>query len=202
MKSRTTRAEQREETRERILAAARDAFSELGFKAASTRDIAARANTTQGLITYHFRTKEELWKAAVGGIFELLEQKLGARLASIQEKDPREFAREVIREYVRFTAAHPELFRLMVEQGKHDDARTRWLVKTHLRPMYENVFRDGLWAGKRNVALAPHLHYALAGAGSLPFAIAPEVRRLWGLEPSKKDFVEAHADVVAELLVP
>lgn len=199
----TTRAQQREDTRERIIEAAREAFAEFGFKAASTRDIAARANTTQGLITYHFRTKDELWKAAVGGIFELLKVKLADSFASIDSDDPRAAAREGIREYVRFAAAHPELFRIMTEQGKRDDARTRWLVRTHLRPMFEHFRREGPLVGMDyDKSLAAHVHYALAGAASVVFAVAPEVRRMAGVDPAKKDFVEAHADFVANLLVP
>lgn len=199
----TTRAEQREDTRERIVEAAREAFAEHGFRAASTRDIAARARTTQGLVTYHFRTKDELWRAAAGGIFELLKTKLGERLASLDFDDPRDLARESIREYVRFTADHPELFRMMVEQGKHADARGRWLVDNHIKPMFESFERDGPWFTlKFDKALLPHAHYVLAGAASLVFAVAPEVRRLTGVDPTKKKFVEDHAEFVARLLVP
>lgn len=199
----TSRAEQREDTRERILRAAREVFSKHGFKAASTRDIAARAKTTQGLITYHFRTKDELWRAAVAGIFELLQTKLGERMAQLDSSDPRSFAREAVREYVRFAAAHPELFRLMIEQGKHDDARARWLVETQLKPGYESFVKEGLWAGMDyDEAFAPHMHYVLAGAASLVFAVSPEARRLIGVDPTKKKFVEAHADFLAKLLVP
>ena len=65
-----SRAAQREETHERIVVAAAKAFSEKGFRAASTRDIAARAGVNQGLITYYFKSKQELWKAAAGRIFD------------------------------------------------------------------------------------------------------------------------------------
>jgi hypothetical protein len=42
----------------------------------------------------------------------------------------------------------------------------------------------------------------LAGAGSLIFAVAPECRRLTGLDPLRDAAVEAHAEFVARLLVP
>lgn len=199
-----TRAQQREDTRERIINAAREAFAEYGFKAASTRDIAARASTTQGLITYHFKTKDELWRAAVGETFAMLRDKLLALPNAIETDDPKELAREGIREYVRFAAERPELFRLMVEQGKHADERMRWLVDTHLKPMYEAHFMPGRpWPGTAyDESLRPHLHYILAGAGSVIFAVAPECQRLTGLDPRKKQAVEAHADLVARLLVP
>ena len=176
-----TRAAQREETRARILEAAVECFSEHGFRGASTREIARRAGTNQGLITYHFRSKAALWKAAVDEIFAPLR------------------ARESIRDYVRFAAAHPELFRLMVAEGTSDDARMQWLVDAHLKPLYDGL--PGFGPGERG-ALKPHAFYALAGAGSLIFAVTPECRRLTGLDPAREAAIETHADFVARLLVP
>jgi TetR/AcrR family transcriptional regulator len=194
-----TRAEQREETRERIIQAAQDCFSGLGFRGASTREIARRAGTNQGLITYHFKTKDDLWRAAANRIFKRLRTSLAERAAAVTSDDPRERTREEIREYVRFAAAHPELFRVMVEEGKSDDARMQWLVDTHLRHLYEGIPE---FATGTNGALGPHLFYVLAGAASLMFAVAPECRRLTGLDPTNEDVVEAHANLVARLMVP
>jgi TetR/AcrR family transcriptional regulator len=199
----TTRAEQREETRRLIIAAAGQAFSERGFRAASTRDIATRAGVNQGLITYHFRSKERLWKATLNLIFEELAGTL-RELADISDSaDPRERGREAIRRYVRFAAAHPELFRLMVEEGKQSDARLRWLVDTHLKPFYagfERLVAAHSFGFDR--AMLPHAFYTLAGAGSMIFAIRPECRRLTGVDPAGKQVIEAHAEFVARLLVP
>jgi AcrR family transcriptional regulator len=198
-----SRAQQRSDTRERIVGAALDAFAELGFRGASTREIAQRADANQGLITYHFRTKDALWRAAAGRIFGRLRASLGERLASLEPGDPRDFAREAIREYVRFSAAHPELFRLMVDEGKSDDERMQWLVDNHLRPLYEAFCRFNEPLGtQRDDSLLPHAYYVLAGAASVIFAIAPECQRLTGLDPQSPGAIEAHADFVARLLVP
>jgi len=198
------RSEQRERTRSRIVAAAAQAFSELGFHGASTREIAQRADANQGLITYHFRSKEDLWRAAANEIFEQLRMRLFARLAELASEDPRERLRESIREYVRFAAAHPELFQLMVEEGKRGEERMRWLVETHLRPIYERAFgdRDGLFRQVFAPELLPHVYYTLAGAGSLIFALEPECRQLTGLDPTSQSAIETHATFVANLLVP
>lgn len=195
----TTRARQREETRERIVEAALACFSELGFRGASTREIARRAGTNQGLITYHFRSKDELWRAAADRIFQRLRATLAERLGGEAAHDPRSQAREGVREYVRFAAAHPELFRLMVDEGKSTEERMEWLVDTHLKPLYEGI--PG-FAAAADPKLKPHAYYVLAGAGSVIFAVAPECRRLTGLDPSQKQAVETHAEFLARLLVP
>jgi AcrR family transcriptional regulator len=197
------RARQREETRKRIIDAAARAFSERGFRGASTREIAARAGVNQGLITYHFRSKERLWKAALDRIFEELAGTLQGLMDPGDSADPRERGREVVRRYVRFAAAHPELFRLMVEEGKLPDARLRWLVDKHLKPLYAGFERlvKGFSPGF-DPALLPHAFYTLSGAGSMIFAVRPECRRLTGVDPADGQVVEAHAEFVARLLVP
>jgi AcrR family transcriptional regulator len=197
-----SRAAQREDTRNRIVVAAAKAFSEKGFRAASTRDIATRAGVNQGLITYYFQSKQELWKAAAGHIFDQLGEVLQQPLEKIDAADRRARARERIREYVRFVAAHPELFRLMVEEGKQGDARMRWLVDSHMKPFYERFRRIAGRTLGVNRAFLPHAFYVLAGGASLMFAVAPECRRLTGLDPNANDAVEAHAEFIARLLVP
>jgi AcrR family transcriptional regulator len=197
------RAEQRDATRERIVEAALEAFAELGFLGASTRDIAKRAGSNQGLITYHFRSKDQLWRAAVDRIIGRLAKGLAEQLADLAAEDPRERIREGIRVYVRFVAANPELFRLMVDEGKNSAPRMRWLVDTHLKPMYQQFLGPrGVRIGGLDEAALPHAYYVMAGAGSLIFAVAPECRRLTGLDPATPAAIEAHADFVARMLVP
>lgn len=198
----TVRQRQREATRERILEAAVETFAEQGFLGASTREIARRAGTNQGLITYHFQSKDELWRAAVDSIFERLGSPLAERLDALELADPRERAREAIRQYVRFAAAHPELFRIMVDEGRVADDRMKWLVDAHLRPRFEAISGGLIDVVGIEKSLVPHAFYALAGAASLMFAVAPECRRLTGLDPRTAQAVETHADYVARLLVP
>jgi TetR/AcrR family transcriptional regulator len=63
------RTKQREETRNKIIKAAISAISESGFDGTSTRAIANRAEVSQGLLSYHFKTKELLWRAAADYLF-------------------------------------------------------------------------------------------------------------------------------------
>jgi len=198
----TVRQRQREATRERILEASVETFAEKGFLGASTREIARRAGTNQGLITYHFKSKDELWRAAANSIFERLGSQLAERLDALELADPRERAREAIRQYVRFAAAHPELFRIMVDEGRVADDRMKWLVDAHLRPRFEAISKGLIEIVGIDESLVPHAFYVLAGAASLMFAVAPECRRVTGLDPRTAQAVETHADYVARLLVP
>ncbi len=198
----TTRDLQREETRERISKAAREAFAEKGFLGASTREIARRANANQGLITYHFHTKEDLWRAAVDSMFNELGDRLTSHMQAVGETIRHQDARAAIREYVYFVAKYPELFHLMVDEGRVDDERLQWLVDTHIKPRYESIAAGLLKVGGLDEAYLPHAFYALAGAASLIFAVAPECRRLTDLDPATEEAIERHAEFLAYLFIP
>ncbi len=193
-----TRAQQREETRHLIIEAAVQVFSDKGFHGASTREIAAQAGVNQGLLTYHFKNKDELWRAAADRIFVELRSLIEARRDELEGERPRDIVREVTKTYVRYAAACPELFRFMMEEGKHPGDRMRWLVDKHLKPVYEEFFQRA----DIPEALRPHVMYTLAGAASLIFAVAPECKRLTGLNPMSKQAIETHADYVTNLLLP
>lgn len=198
----TTRDLQREETRERILVAARETFAEKGFLGASTREIARRANANQGLITYHFHTKKDLWRAAVDSIFNELGDRLTAHMSAVGSTVKREDARAAIREYVRFVAKYPELFHLMVDEGRVDDERLAWLVDRHIKPRYESIATNLLKVVGLDEAFLPHAFYALAGSASLIFAVAPECQRLTGLDPTTEEAIERHAEFLSYLFIP
>ncbi|MGE2691944.1 TetR/AcrR family transcriptional regulator [Mycolicibacterium pulveris] len=53
------------ETRERIIKAAREVFSELGYDAATFQAIAIRADLTRPAINHYFASKQVLWREVV-----------------------------------------------------------------------------------------------------------------------------------------
>lgn len=59
-----------DETRERLLRAAAELISELGWGAVTTRAVATRAGLPHGAVSYHFRGKQELLTEAALHVFE------------------------------------------------------------------------------------------------------------------------------------
>jgi TetR/AcrR family transcriptional regulator len=180
-----------------------DLFSELSFDGARTRDIAARAGVTQPLLNYHFRSKDELWRSAVDRLFATLNGVLTDRVEGLRGVDELTVARLMVREFVFFSAAHPQLHRIITQECKTDGPRMDWLVDHHVRPLYEmtTALLTGLGEqGHVPDIPAPHLYYILTGAASTMFVLGPEVRRLAGIDPQDPDVIEAHADAVTRLL--
>jgi AcrR family transcriptional regulator len=62
--ARPTRAQQRRQTEERILAAARQMFAELGYDRTTIRAVATAAGVDAGLVMHYFGTKDELFSRA------------------------------------------------------------------------------------------------------------------------------------------
>ncbi|HEY1827613.1 MAG TPA: TetR/AcrR family transcriptional regulator [Acidimicrobiales bacterium] len=192
-----------EATRERIVAAAIDLFSERSFDGATTRDIAARAGVTQPLLTYHFHSKEELWQAAVDALFDRLHDTLDDRTRGLRGVDHVTSAKLLVREFITFSARNPQLHRIITQESKADGTRMDYLVDRHVRPIYERtvaLFEALASEGAVPNIPGPHLYYILTGAGPTMFVLAPECRRLSSLDPAADDVIEAHADAVCLLL--
>jgi TetR/AcrR family transcriptional regulator len=199
---RTTRPSA-DSTRERILDAALDVFAERAFDGASTREIALRSGVTQPLLNYHFSTKVELWRAAVDRLFALLTSTLSTRIEGLRGVDEVTATRLIMREFVYFSARHPELHRIITGECKTDTPRMDWMVERHIRPLYEDtVARFAHLTEQGHIPSIPpaHLYYILTGAGPTMFVLGPECRRLTGLDPTSEEVVEAHADAVITLL--
>lgn len=190
-------------TRDRIVRAATDLFSERSFDGASTREIAAKAGVTQPLLNYHFRSKEELWQAAVDSLFARLNRTLDERTAGLRGVDEVTRAQLLVREFVTFSARYPQLHRIITQESKADGPRMDYLVDRHVRPIYQTtteLFESLARTGAVPPIAPAHLYYILTGAGPTMFVLAPECRRLSGLDPSDEAVIEAHADAVCLLL--
>src|SRR4029450_1041600 len=118
----------------RSLAAALDLFSERSFEGATTREIAARAGVTQPLLNYHFSSKEELWRAAVDSLFETLNRARAARIEGLRGVDEATVVRLIVRDFIDFSARHPQLHRIMTQECQTDGPRIDWLVASDIAP--------------------------------------------------------------------
>ena len=79
-----------------------------------------------------------------------------------------------------------------------------WLVERHVRPLYDATVELFARSDRAEAQLpaipAPHLYYILTGAGPTMFVLAPECRRLSGIDPDDPNVIEAHADAVLPVL--
>jgi TetR/AcrR family transcriptional regulator len=193
------------ETRDRLVEAALQEFATHGFEGATTREIARRAGVALAALPYHFTTKEALWRAAADRIFALLSETFRARFSGLEGVDLTTRLRLILRDFVRFAAAHPELHRFMIQEGMRESARLSWLVETHVRPMYDAV-RAMIEAAQRE-GMAPigrpeHMHYMLIGAASSAYALSAEFELLTGTPANREALVAEHVAALERMFFP
>lgn len=184
---------------ERILSAALAAFAERGFDGATTRAIAADAGVPQGLVTYHYSSKQALWEAAADWVFGEVTEDFASGAEALRDVDPVARLRASMKRFARFVARHPELHRFMTHEGSHDGPRLRWLVERHILPLFEQSVAAIREALPRVDAV--HFHYALLGAISHAFSVAPEFALVTGRDALAPETVEAHASAVVDWLI-
>lgn len=112
--------------RDAILAAARTEFAKSGFHGTRMRDIAERAQVSQGLLHHHFQSKEELWNI----VGEQASDEFLAYVAGAISPKPLD-AQSIptaLRTYLRYWREHPEAFRINLWRqldGPNDERKSR-----------------------------------------------------------------------------
>ena len=191
-------------TRESIEKAALDAFAESGYDAASTRSIADRAGVKQQLITYHYGSKLELWKAVTDRLFTACHERLSKRAEGLDGVDGPVRIRLLIREFLVFTSECPALARFMMHEGARPGPRLTWLYERHTKRLFD-LARTGFTTAQEEGIAPPadpsHLIYILLGATSI-FSQAAEFSLMTGRDPREAPAVEAYIDLVLRILLP
>ena len=122
-------------TRAAILNAAIAEFAERGFEGASIRRIADRIGLQHPLITYHYRNKDILWRAAAEHAFTRIREEWDLRVPAQAPVSTLGRLREEYRAVFQYTAAFPEFHRFMRQEALSRNPRLRWVAKTVLRPL-------------------------------------------------------------------
>jgi len=110
MGSNERRERERQETRTKILDAARELFAAHGFEAVTMRKIAEKVEYTPTALYFHFADKETLIRELCVHDFYVFGEEV-AKLMNIE--DPIERLRTLGREYARFAINHPQHYRIM-----------------------------------------------------------------------------------------
>ncbi len=187
-------------TRRRIVDAALVEFADHGFDGATTRAIAERADVAQPLVHYHFGSKDDLWRAAVDRCFEELDHHLAPVAATTE---PLEALRTMLRCFVTFAAATPQLNRIVAQEGSTASDRLTWLVGTHTEPRYR-AFAQLLAAVDPEdvVTTDPSVAFhTVVGAASLRYVASAEVVRMTGTPADDPDAVRAHAELIERMVL-
>jgi TetR/AcrR family transcriptional regulator len=200
-----TQTERADQTRARILDAAVRQFSANGLAGARTEQIAEEASVNKALLYYYFKSKEDLYAAALEFVFE------GVRTASLAVLEARASAGErflqiVLNQFDR-SYSHPALQSLiqqeMVRLHQGEEHRMARMAKKFFRPMWdklEEVLEDGIAAGELIHVDPAQMRYAALGANLSYFLSAPLTRLAFGINPMERSELELRRKAAVELL--
>ena len=192
-------------TQQKLLDAAIEAFSENGFKGTSTRDIAERAGVHHPLITYHFKNKDQLWRAAADRVFRDFRRSLAASLEDHQKESPKQRMASMIRAYVYYAKSQPALHKVMVQEASYPSPRLDWLVETHLQPFFDASF--AMFTELQTLGIAvkgnPRLLFnmiRLSSGGLL--ALGQELQASSGIDVNDNATLDEIADLIVSVFLP
>ena len=195
-----------EDSRGSLVDAAVTLFSQRGFDGVRLRDVCDLAKRPLGVLGYHFKSKDELWRAAAATIHGTIAAHFQRRFDGLAGVDAPTSARLILEDLIRYCAADPKLFRFMVQMAMADDERLRWYVgeysvpfRERFGPMMAEVARQN---GARTVEQFAVLLYTLLGAASFMHASAPEVRLTTGVDPAQRSNIDLHVALMVERFLP
>ncbi|MEM1143067.1 MAG: helix-turn-helix domain-containing protein [Pseudomonadota bacterium] len=194
--------ERAELTRKRLLEVAVRLFSEKAYDAVTLREIEVTAGVQRNLASYHFGDKKALWRAAASYLFDELQLFSEPRLELLKDLAPRDRIALMLRTLVRFSSKRPELHRLMLQEGKADSWRLRWLTQNYVKPAkaeLKAMVQDDLDLSDREFVF---WYYLYIGAGATMYTMAPEVKDVHGIDVSEPGVIEEHANMLVEFLLP
>jgi AcrR family transcriptional regulator len=162
------RAQTKEQNRAALLDAAREVFTEMGFGAASIRDIVRRTDLASGTFYNYFPDKESIFRAVLEERTTVLRARL--REVRLQTGSVEELTHAGFDAYFRFIAEDRPLFEML----RRNSGTVRTLFDTPSRDLSVLELLDDLRALSARGLLAPALDLeALSAAmGGVAFELA------------------------------
>jgi AcrR family transcriptional regulator len=193
-------------SREEILHAALEAFGAVGYEAMSVRDLTRRLGVSHNLVHHYFRSKAELWRAAIDHAFGTVTAELAeAFRAAPAQDDVLAVLRQAMILFLTVTARFPANGHIIVREGALGGPRLDYIFSHYVAPNLEpwrlllsRAQREGKVRADLDIRT---LFFLLTNGGAGPYTSQALARRIGGLDPLRPEAVRAHAELVADLLM-
>jgi TetR/AcrR family transcriptional regulator len=191
-------------SRRLILEAALESFSQFGFDGTSITSVARSHRVSPPLIHYYFKSKDELWRAAMDqGIGDMV-RNIEAICGEMIESDSIARLKFFIRRFVAIVAERPAVFRVIVRESDTPSPRLTWLAQHYMTPLYTLVtglVEEGQKSGKLK-SIVPPYHLAQIITGACYHFLSSRNRLLvaYGVDVNIWEVRERHANAVIDIL--
>lgn len=189
----------------RLLDAAESVFAELGFDAATTREIAAKAKVNSALIQYHFGGKSRLYEAVLERRFAQVGENFAQATSIVDASEGGRITREVmqvalrtvLRNHLRMAASKPAFHQIMQrEQVAGLPVAKKLLLRMLPLDPVARLFERAQEAGIVRKDLHPlFITSILFGVHQHCLAGSPMMKELIGLDLSQPDHIARLVDM-------
>lgn len=169
-----SRSREGDSQKERLLEAGVTLFARQGFEGTSIRDLAREAGCNSSLVSYHFGSKEGLYRAVLQGHFDVLMENL--EVLKGRDETPIRRVVSVCRLVMGMHRRYPHLWPLVLrEMQRPTDALTEMFQRAVacLAGFVVETLKEGIRQGIFREDVVPE-HGALALAGMLNFYFLSE----------------------------
>ena len=134
-------------TRDQILDAAAQIFSQKGFHAASMADIAEAVNLQKASLYHHVSSKQEILLAILDRALDLLIERLSAVQSA--QMPPEEKLRQVMKTYLETLAEHQDLAAVLLLEHRSLEPEFR---EVHIprRDRFERIWKELIQEGQES----------------------------------------------------
>jgi len=174
------------QVRDALLEAARSLFLKYGFRAVSSRQVAAAAGVNPAMIHYYFEGKEGLYRAMLESAIAPVVARLAGMLGDPAAAD----IQGLMRTYMRVLASNPWIPGLLVREVLTADGNFRQAFvrdfASRFAPMLRAVIAREIEQGRLKRDLDPALTVvSMLGLALFPFISLPITSRVLGIELSE-----------------
>jgi AcrR family transcriptional regulator len=173
-----------------ILRAALSEFAERGFDGASVRNIARRIDQRFQLVTYYFRTKDELWRAVAEDAFTRIRKAWDEQVPDEAACSAAERLRLEYYLFFRFTIENPDFHQFMLQEMRVEGPRFEWVMKNCLDPLMGRLLpqiRAAQAAAELPMTDPVLVHHMLVASISAMATLAASIRATSGLSPDDEE---------------
>lgn len=169
---------------ERIKEAARKVFTEKGYAATRTRDIAEASGINLALLNYYFRSKEKLFEIIMKENIQLFVQGV-KEILNHEESSLRQKMEQLVGYYIDMLLKHPHVPMFVISEMRQDP--NKFVQDTGFKDiMRGSVFLQqlmALQAAKKQQINPIHFMINLLSLTVFPFMAYPMMQQLFEMDP-------------------
>ena len=177
------------ETREKILKAADDRFAQVGYDAATTREIAELSGVNKALIHYHFKSKEALLASILDRYYERLNEVI--QEAALVEGNMLEKMKSISDAYIDFLSENRNFAKTVQREASGGTYIDR--VRAHMVPIFElgmELVQSEYPTAREGDLSGPHLLTTFYGMIVTYFTYSDVIEFLIGKDPLSREELE------------